>query len=197
MIGFAFDYVNAASLLALKPTCALADELGVDIEWLPLPTPARDAPLPARNDETVAQRHTRVRAEYFAHDTARYAGWQGIEVNRDADGVDSTVACAGGLWANRHGVARDYNRRVMREFWAGRLDIEDRDAITNVLADSGAPGFGDFDFVAELAAHRESVRGRGVFMLPTLLVGDEVFVGRQHLPMVRWLLTDREGSGPL
>lgn len=197
MIGFAFDYANVASLLALEPTCALADELDIDIEWLPLPTPARDAPLPERDDETVGQRHTRVRAEYFANDTARYACWQGIEVNRDADGVDSTVACAGGLWANRHGVARDYNRHLMREFWAGRLDIEDGDAIASVLRDSGAPGFEGFDFAAELAAHRDSVRGRGVFMLPTFLVGDEIFVGRQHLPMIRWLLTDRVGRGPL
>ena len=198
MIGFAFDYANVASLLAVNPTCALADELGVAIEWLPLPMPVRDAPPPIRrNGETDGQRHARVRAEYYARDTARYARWQGIEVNRDADGVDSTLACVGGIWADRHGVARDYNLHVLREFWAGRLDIQDRDGLTDVLAELGAPGFGDFDFEVELAEHRQSVRARGVFTLPAYLVEDEIFVGRQHLPMVRWLLTGREGSGPL
>ena len=197
MIGFAFDYANVASLLAVNPTCALADELGVAIEWLPLPMPGRDAPPPAREGETVGQRHARIRAEYHAHDAARYARWQGVELNRNADAVDSTLACGGGLWANRHGVARDYNLHVLREFWAGRLDIRNRDGLTDVLADSGAPGFGDHDFEAELAEHRESVRARGVFTLPAYLVENGVFVGRQHLPMVRWLLTGREGSGPL
>ena len=145
----------------------------------------------------MGQRHTRVRAEYFAKETARYAKWQGIELNRDADGVDSTLACAGGLWAQRHGVAGAYNHRVLTEFWAGRLDIEDRDAVTGVLDEVGAPGFERFEFHEMLTAHQASVAARGIFMLPTYLVEDQVFVGRAHLPMIRWLLTGRAGPGPL
>ena len=44
VIAFAFDYISTASLLAFKPTCALADELDVPIEWLPVPGNARPAP---------------------------------------------------------------------------------------------------------------------------------------------------------
>ena len=197
MIGFAFDYTNVSSLLALNPTCALAEELGIGIEWLPFRTQVRDAPLPRAKRESVGQRHTRVRAEYFAKETARYAKWQGIELNRDADGVDSTLACAGGLWAQRHGIAGAYNHRVLTEFWAGRLDIEDRDAVTGVLDEVGAPGFERFEFHEMLTAHQASVAARGIFMLPTYLVEDQVFVGRAHLPMIRWLLTGRAGPGPL
>ena len=104
MIGFAFDYANVASLLALKPTCALADELGIAIEWLPFGTLVRDVPESVAKSESVGQRHTRVRAEYFAKEAALYARWQGIELNRASDGVDSTLACAGGLSAGRHGA---------------------------------------------------------------------------------------------
>lgn len=197
MIGFAFDYANVASLLALEPTCALADELGVEIEWLPFPSPVRTPPGPVVGEETVAERHSRVRAEYFARDTARYAAWRGIELNRNADGVDSTLACAGGLWAGRHGVARDYNRQVLTEFWAGRLDIEDSGALTAVLDRHDAPGFEGFDFAGPLAEHRAAAAARGVFNVPAYLVDEEIFAGRQHLPMIRWLLTDRAGPGPL
>ncbi len=196
MIGFAFDYTSTAALLAFKPTCALADELGVAVEWLPFPTeptPAR----PPKADETVSERHARVRTEYVARDVRRYAKLQGVEVTRDAAGVDSTVACGGCLWAARHDMARAYSQRVLADFWGDRLDIEEPGAIDAVLTELGAPGFAGFDFGAELAAHRAAVEARGVFGVPTYIVAEQLFIGRAHLPMIRWLLGDREGPGPL
>ena len=198
MIGFAFDYISTASLLAFAPTCALADELGVPVEWLPVPGNVRPSPRASEaNDESVSERHSRVRAEYVAMDVARYAGWRGIEINRDANGVDSALACAGGLWADRHGVGRAYHDHVLTEFWAGRLDIEDGATLKSVLSELGAPGFDDRGFEGSLAAHKASVEERGVHTLPTYLVEDQVFVGRAHLPMIRWLLQGRDGPGPL
>ena len=198
MIAFAFDYISTASLLAFKPTCALADELDVPIEWLPVPGNARPAGVGAkRGNESVSERHSRVRAEYVAMDVARYARWQGIEINRDANGVDSALACAGGLWADRHGVARAYHQHVLTEFWAGRLDIEDGAALKSVLDGLAAPGFDDQGFEGTLAAHKASIEDRGVHTLPAYLVEDQVFVGRAHLPMIRWLLRGRDGPGPL
>ena len=194
-IELAFDFTSAASLLAFTPACTLADELGLAIRCVPFPTQTR-AREPAREDETVSERHLRVRAEYVARDTARYANAQGIEMNRNADGVDSALACAGCLWANRHGVGRAYVQRTLLPFWAARLDIEDASAIAGVLADLGAPDFADHD-AGELARHKAALEERGVFNVPTFLVADQQFVGRQHLPMIRWLLTGQEGPGPL
>ena len=196
VIGFAFDYTSTASLLAFAPTCDLADELGVSIEWLPVPGRTRPAPA-GPGGESTSERHSRVRADYFAMDAARYARWRGIELNREAAGVASALACAGGLWADRRGVAREYHERVITEFWAGRLDIEDRATLESVLDELGAPGFDDYDFEAQLAAHKTSVQDRGVHTLPAYLVEAQVFVGRAHLPMIRWLLQGRDGPGPL
>ena len=194
-IAFAFDFTNAASLLAFNPTYALADELGVDIELLPFPTEVREAP-PKESDETVGARHARVRAAYVAADTARYARWQGVELNRDATGVDSALACAGCLWAGRVESARDYTARVLAEFWAGRLEL-DREPLAAVLDDLGAPGFGDYDYARDLEEHKADVASRGVYNVPTYVVDGQHFVGRQHLPMIRWLLGGSEGPGPL
>ena len=194
-IAFAFDFTNAASLLAFKPTYALADELGVNVELLPFPTEVRETP-PDRSDETVGARHARVRTAYVTADTARYARWQGIELNRDATGVDSTVACAGCLWAGRVGAARDYAARVLAEFWAGRLEL-DPEPLADVLDDLGAPGFLGYDYGRDLEEHKAEVASRGVYNVPTYVVDGQHFVGRQHLPMIRWLLCGSEGPGPL
>lgn len=189
-----FDFTSAASLLAFKPACALADELGIAIDWLPFAAPARAAPQRPRagEEEAAGERHLRVRAEYVARDTARYARVQGLELRRDAEGVDAALARAGCLWANRHGVGREYVERVLLQFWAARLDIEDRPAIAAALAESGAPAFDD-DAVAvaatALAAQQTALQERGIFNVPTFLVADQVFIGRQHLPMIRSLLT--------
>ena len=36
----------------------------------------------------------------------------------------------------------------------------------------------------------------GIFGVPTYVVDREVFFGREHLPMVRWLLEGRQGPAP-
>lgn len=196
MIEVAFDFTSVASLLAYKPTQALANELGVEVAWLPFPTPDRPAPK-HRAKETVGERHARVRAEYVAQDAARYARVQGVALARDAAGVDGTVASAGCLWANRHGVGGGYVERVLYPFWANALDIEDGERIRAVLDELGAPGFDAASLGEELREQAAALAARGVFSVPTYLVADQLFIGRAHLPMIRWLLGGREGPGPL
>lgn len=41
------------------------------------------------------------------------------------------------------------------------------------------------------------LREMGVFDVPAYLVEDDLFLGRQHLPMIRWLLTGRRGPAPI
>lgn len=196
MIEVAFDFSSVASLLAFKPTQALAEELGAEVAWRPFPMP--DRPAPRRNEaESVGERHARVRAEYVARDAARYARAQGVALARDAAGANAAVASAGCLWANRHGVGARYVEQVLYPFWANQLDIEDQACIVAALDALGAPGFEPGALAAELQEGAAALRARGVFDVPTYLVADQLFLGRAHLPMIRWLLGGRRGPGPL
>ena len=197
VIDFAFDFASTASLLALKPTLALADDLGVAIEWRPFPTEApRGVPRP-KAGETVAERHARVRAEYQAADFARYAKAQGLDVRRDAVGVDSRLASLACLQARSDGVARAFVEHVFREFWARRLNIGERDALNAALAEVGGQPMSEDALQAKHAEERASLSERGVHSVPAYLAADQLFLGRQHLPMIRWLLGGSEGPGPL
>lgn len=196
MIEIAFDFTSVASLLAYRPTQALAEELGVEVAWLPFPTPARPVPE-SRAEESIGERHARIRAEYVAQDAARYARVQGIALARDAAGVDGTVASAGCLWANRHGVGGRYVADVLYPFWANALDIEDGERIRALLDELGAPGFDPPALAEDLREQAAALAARGVFSAPTYLVAEQLFIGRAHLPMIRWLLGGQEGPGPL
>lgn len=197
MIEFAFDFASSASLLALKPTQALAEELGVEVVWRPFPTDApRATPQPSA-EESVAERHARVRAEYHAKDFARYAKVQGIEVKRAATAADTTLASIACLQARRHGVEGTFVAHVFREFWAGRLNIEEHQAVADALAEVGGGAFDAEPQRAEYDAERQALAERGVYAVPTYLVAEQLFTGRQHLPMIRWLLSGEEGPGPL
>ena len=197
MIEFAFDFASSASLLALKPTQALAEELGVGIAWRPFPTDAPRAVPRQSAEESVAERHARVRAEYHAKDFARYAKVQGIEVRRAATAADTTLASIACLQARRHGVEGAFVAHVFREFWAGRLNIEEREAVAEALAEVGGGVLDAEPLRAEYDAERQALAERGVYAVPTYLVAEQLFTGRQHLPMIRWLLSGEEGPGPL
>lgn len=197
-IDLAFDFASTASLLAFKPTCALADELGIDVRWLPFPTRTRTVPA-KRPDETVGERHARVRAEYVAKDFARYAKLQGWKIARDAAGVHSELASMACLAANDNGPeqAQAYVERVFRDFWAGCLDIESEAALGGLAAELNLELGDTSRLPAQFEEHRKALTERGVFSVPTYIVDDQLFTGRQHLPMIRWLLTGSEGPGPL
>lgn len=196
MIDFVFDFTSVDCWLAFGPTCRLADELQVPVNWLPMCVPAKAA-AKARENESVSERHTRVRAEYMASENARYAERLRVPLKRSGAGVDSWLAAAACIWASEHDVGREFVERVFEGFWEARLDIESATAIAGILEDLGASGFELDEGARRLEKLREELAERGAFGIPTYLVEGQMFMGRQHLPMIRWLLTGQEGPGPL
>jgi 2-hydroxychromene-2-carboxylate isomerase len=51
--------------------------------------------------------------------------------------------------------------------------------------------------LAQLAELQAALQSAGLFNVPAYVVEDDVFYGRQHLPMVEWLLTGRGGEVPI
>ena len=196
MIDFVFDFTSVDCWLAFGPTCRLADELQVPLNWLPMCVPAKAVPE-AKANESVSERHSRVRGEYMASENAGYAERLGVPLKRGGAGVDSRLAAAACIWASEHDVGREFVERVFGGFWEARLDIENAAAVAGILEDLGAPRFDPDAGARRLEKLSEELAERGVFGIPTYLVEGQMFMGRQHLPMIRWLLTGQEGPGPL
>lgn len=191
-LAVVIDFKSPQAYLAFAPTCALADELGITIDWQPLVvTPSKIASAHYSEDDRGA-RHRRFRADYLERDISRYAADRGLALGDLHWRNDSTLAAIGLLWAKRQGpaLAGTYVERVFERYRQRDLDIEDERSIRALLTEIGAPvlGFEAFakgDGRARLAQIQSELRERGVFEVPTYLLDDDIFLGRQHLPLIR------------
>lgn len=198
------DFKSPQCFLAKDPTYALADELGLEIDWLPLITAQMTLPpKPVEGDRGA--RHRRWRAEYAARDIERYAGLRGLVI-RDVyrPPVDSSLAAIGLLWVKRQAPdrTRAYMDEIFAGYWRRELDIEDASVIANVFGSIGIEVEGLKEFfggagASALEGLQVQLREAGLSNVPGYLVKEEVFFGRQHLPMIRWLLTDKQGPAPI
>lgn len=188
------DVKRPECYLALAPTRALAAELGIAVDWLPTTASPHRRPPPGSGR---SERHLQHRAAYNARDIERYARVQGLTIQDIYRDPDSTRFGMAMLAAKAHsdGALRAFLDRAFAAYWSTRLDIEDGAALRRLLAQVGVTEF--TEDAAGLAAVRARTEREGLFNAPAYLVGDEVFFGHAHLPMIRWLLTGRAGPAPI
>ncbi len=191
-----FDYKSPYAYLAQQATDALEAELGIAIERLPytldVPSYLGDARLDERGHDVVGTRnaHQWRRVRYAYMDCRREAARRGLVIRGPRKVFDSSVAHVGFLWAARAGRIRPYHDRVFARFWTRALDIEDPAAIARELAGSGVEtaGFAAFLDGEGRALHdriRAEAEAKGVFGVPSYLVGDELFWGNERIAQVR------------
>jgi 2-hydroxychromene-2-carboxylate isomerase len=203
------DFKSPYAYLAKDPTYAIEDQLGVEIDWRPLtldiPSYLGSARLDDRGKVVESQRTPQQWSgvKYAYRDARRYASLRGITVRGTTKIWDSSLAAIGMLWAKAQGrvILRGYTDRTYERFWKRELDIEDPRVVSAVLEEAGADvsGFADYVAGAGRMLHDDMQRAifaAGIFGVPSYIVAGELFFGREHLPMVRWLLTGSKGRAP-
>jgi 2-hydroxychromene-2-carboxylate isomerase len=190
-LTLAIDFASPRAYLALMPTCALAEQLGIEIDWKPFLVEVRPAPLVPSSAGDRGTRHRAIRAAYVDRDLARYLADRGI-VRDLGKHANSRLAAITLLWLNRESpqLVSTYVQKVFEGHWRGDLDIESEAALRDLLQKIGAPlpGYETFvrgDGLAELDRVRGELLNAGVLDVPAYVIGGEVFIGREHLPLVR------------
>lgn len=196
------DVKHPHTYLTLGPVRRFAAEHGVEVDWLPFPAAGLKPPPPPGDERGI--RHRRLRAAYWASEIERYAGVQGIHIDDPFRSADSTLVSLAHLWLRERAPERvpDLLAAACRRHWDRSVDITDPAQVTEMLADiaGAAEAFSAFAAgpgPAALAVLRERLVAAGVFTVPSLVVDDDVFVGRAHLPMVAWILGGRQGPPPI
>ena len=203
-LGVCIDFKNPYCYLAFEPTLKLAAELNLDVEWKPYLCEPLSSPSTASESDDRGTRHRCFRAEYVARSLQRYAGLRGLVIEDFYRHPDASVASMGLLWVNRQSaeIQRAFVEATFERYWGRRLDLADADGVREVMVEAGAVVDGWSEYLAdegpgELAALRVELGSAGVFLVPTYQVEEHVFIGREHLPMIHWLLTDKQGRKPI
>ena len=202
------DLKSPYAYIAIQPTRDMARAAGVEIDWRPftldIPSYLGSAKL-ADDGKRVAsasrtpQQWSGVRYAY--RDARRYASLTGKTIRGTVKIWDSSRAGIAMLWARQHGAFDRFVDRAYPPFWNRELDIDDWSVLERTLADAGIEisGFRDWADGPGRTLHDETNRAAfdaGVYGVPTYLVEDEMWFGREHLPRVAWILGGREGPPP-
>jgi 2-hydroxychromene-2-carboxylate isomerase len=204
------DLKSPYAFIAVEPTRAVARAAGVPVEWRPftldIPSYLGSARLD-RAGRVVENRRSPAQwsgVKYAYRDARRYARLGGRVLRGTEKIWDSSLAGIGLLWAARQSAAivDRYLDDSYARFWRRELDIEDAAVVAARLETAGAEVAGFAEFAAgagraELTRINVEAFAAGIFGVPSYLVADEFWFGREHLPRIAWLLGGRVGASPL
>jgi len=203
------DMSGLPGYLAVDPTRAMADELGVEIQWLPLtsgldrysartPNEDPDDPLAA-----YKARRRRARDRYARLELERNCQRLNLSIEQGSRLFDPAAAAIALLWARK--CEQDPAIFVREVFEAGFRrgePVEEPGAIKKLLAICNVPldGFDEYrETVAgtELDSLQTLLIDTGAFISPAYLYKGERFLGREHLPLICWYLSGQKDPPPV
>ena len=180
------DFKNPASYMALQPTCALLERLRVEARWLPFST--SEETIPEREArETRGEQHRRVRARARRDAHLLYAGVQGVTM-RFRDQPGSSDCCLAAL-ALLQDQPLPFVFAAFEAYWTSYANLNDEGTVRELWEHTVSDR--ELDLAAgraQLKRIRDNAIERKVFHTPSYLVGDQLFLGREHLPWVEALL---------
>lgn len=198
------DLRQPTAYLALPPALELLRELGAGASILPFQGNALSAPTQPGPGDDRGRIHRRSRAQMLAREIAVYSEVQGLHIENPYRGGPSTAAVLAWLWVmeTQPDKLPAFLGRLFEQYWRVRLDANDPGDLRRVLDALHIPAEGQGAWsqrtgAARLEALDAELRAAGVFQAPAYLLGDELFVGRQHLPMIRWKLGGCTGKPPI
>ena len=197
------DLRDPFSYLALAPARALGIEKNALIDWIPARGHTLVSPTEPDASDDRGILHRRARAKMIAREIAVYAEAQSLEISQPYRDGPADAAYGAWLWLreNRPERLAGFLDALFKAYWAAELDPANTDHVASLL-DEDSTGRAEFErWQTEhgdtaLRSIESELHESGISQAPAYLLEDEVFYGRQHLPMIRWILESRPGDGP-
>lgn len=180
------DYKSPYAFLVFDPAYELEDRYNVRIQWRPF-----QLRLKGKGQRSI---YSEWKVKYSYMDARRNANLlHGGKMLRGPLKIfDTTPALVGGLFAEKHGLIKEYSRQVFEGFFKRELAADEADAIAEVIGSLGlsadeyrtylaGDGMNDYERI-----QREAVEDQ-IFGVPLFVFGGEQFWGHDRL----WLLEHR------
>jgi 2-hydroxychromene-2-carboxylate isomerase len=203
IIEIYIDFKSPYAYLAIDSSIKFAKHNKLEINWLPFVLEIPDFLGSAKVDnqrniiENNRNPHQWRRVKYSYMDCRRYANIRDITIRGPQKIWDTQLISIALLWTknNHYELTELFIKYVFEKFWKRELDIEDNNVITNVLKHIGIStnGFKEWSINGgkkELEVIIEKGHEKGVFGVPSYYFDNELFWGREHLPMIEAIITN-------
>lgn len=182
MLTVYIDFKSPGAYLAIAPTLALVERLGLDIVWRPYRTVERDVPKLGK-EETVGESHRRVRAASQRTLMIKYAGQRGIALNYPAKLGETDLAL--GILAQIDGNPLPFIRAAFAAYWDRHEDLNDPAVVRSLMK---AAELTDSHLLMSAGEALERATAEadevGIVGAPGYVIAEQIFVGREHLPWI-------------
>ncbi|MEM7099689.1 MAG: DsbA family protein [Pseudomonadota bacterium] len=181
------DFKSPAAYLAIQPTLSLARRTQTQLVWQPLQTKQTSIPKQLPNEDRGAT-HRRVRAIARRDTHLLYARHQKLAMNFPDTYAETDLALAA-----MESITSDrttFVEAAFRSYWIEGADLNDPATVKDVLNSCGQTSVPEPSDVQHIVQHIQARAVEdGVIDAPGYVVGDQVFVGREHLPWIEEILT--------
>jgi len=207
-------YVNFSELpswLMLASLKNLCHEVKIELAWKPMLSSlgnvagsnlktGADDPLEIYRAKRADARHKAAKRE-----NERMCERLGIEPAQGERKINPFYLSLGMTWLASQGAGlQQYLSYVETGFlktFRDGADVESLSGLKLVLEKSGFRTKGLDHFVEkdspDLDAAQEEIMSIGVFNAPAFVVDGEIFHGREHLPLIHWMLKGKQGIPPV
>src|SRR5580693_2445246 len=121
------DYKSPYAYLAFDPGFALEEKYRVRVRWRPF-----QLRIKGKGQRSV---YSEFKVKYSYLDARRWANLRGgLMIKGPLKIYDTTPALVGGLFAQKRGALRAYSHRVFASFFRRELEVDQPDAIAQVIA---------------------------------------------------------------
>jgi 2-hydroxychromene-2-carboxylate isomerase len=203
IIDIYIDFKSPYAFLAIEPSIIFAKKNKLDINWLPyvLDIPEYLGSAKVDNEGNVLESnrnaHQWRRVKYSYMDCRRYANTRNLTIKGPQKIWDTQLVSIALLWTKNNNFKQTvvFINYIFNIFWKRDLDVENYDAIINALKivnvkTEGFRTWSENEGKKELDLVMKKAHEKGIFGVPSYYINNELFWGREHLPLIKARLTE-------
>lgn len=194
-VEFVFDFGSPNAYFAYKALPPLLERAGAQLSLTPCLL-GGVFKLTSNQPPMVAFGNVKGKLAYERREIERFIERHGLTRFRFNPHfpVNTLLMMRAAIVAERDGALSEYVRAGFAHLWEDELKMDEPDVFAAAMSRAGFDGdrlvaqSQEPDVKAELATRTDAVVERGVFGVPAMFVGDEMFFGKERLAQIEELL---------
>ena len=186
-----FDFKSPESYLAFHQTQKISIPDSIQIQWKPFLMKNKTTPLP-KDKETKGETHIRIREEHRKFINLKYSKILNIPMRYPKEDIQTDLALA--ITSQFKKETRKYIALAFDYYWKKNRNLNTPEVLENLLAETSLDTNimeNSNSLIDTLKSDTAIAKEQGVISTPTYQIGEELFLGREHLPWIKKTLEDR------